>query len=140
MTRYFHLIIGLLLVSSSPAFADEFDKSVPILCAMSKYYECDIRECEEVSADEIQAPTFFRVNAKKKTIQAIAGAKGKVSRIDEIEIVDDVILAVGVEDGARGDRDGVGYSLAITIDTGNLAFSAVTDDVAITGFGACIRD
>ena len=64
----------------------------------------------------------------KKTLQAIAGGKGRTSRIDEVEIIDGKLLAAGVEDGAEGVRDGVAYGISLTIETGNLVFSAVTDD------------
>ena len=55
-------------------------------------------------------------------------------------MIDGKLLAAGVEDGSERAVDGVAYSIAITIETGNLVFSAVTDDHAFTAFGACIRD
>lgn len=130
--------LGLLL--SGHVTAREFDKSVPILCAVTNYNECTIEGCESVTADSINAPTFFRLNAAKKTLQTINQGKGRVSRIDEVEIIDGKLMASGVEDGSERIDDGVAYSIAVTIETGNLAFSAVTDDHAFTAFGACIRD
>ena len=129
-----------LLTASLPAAASDFDKSVPVLCAISDYSECTIEGCEAVTADSINAPTFFRLNAKKKTLQAITSGKGRVSRIDTVDIIDGKLLAAGVQDGAADVRDGVAYSISLTIETGNVVFSAVTDDTAFTAFGACIRD
>ncbi len=134
-------IIGTLcLVTAIPVAAKDFDKSVPILCAISDYNECTIEGCEAVTADSINAPTFFRLNAEKKTLQTITTGKGRVSRIDEVEVIDGKLMAAGVEDGSERAVDGVAYSVAVTIETGNLVFSAVTDDVSFTAFGACIRD
>lgn len=140
MIDFNRLIGAACLLASASVLADDFDKSIPILCAISDYHECTIEGCESVTASSINAPTFFRLNAGKKTLQTITEGKGRVSRIDEVEVIDGKVLAAGVEDGSERAVDGVAYSIAITVDTGNLVFSAVTDDHAFTAFGACIRD
>lgn len=131
---------ALLLTASISASALEFDKSIPIICSLSNYSECNIDGCEAVSAESVAAPTFIRVNAKNKTMKAYAQGKARESKMDSVEIIDGKLLLAGVEDGAEGVRDGVGYSASITIETGNLVLTAVSDDLAIMAFGACIRD
>ena len=140
MKKLIQSLGALCLMAALPATANDFDESVPILCAISNYNECSIEGCESVTAASINAPTFFRLNAEKKTLQTITEGKGRVSRIDQIELIDGQLLAAGVEDGSERAVDGVAYSIAVTIETGNLVFSAVTDDLSFTAFGACIRD
>lgn len=133
--------IGTLCLSASlPVTAVGFDESEPILCAVSNYNECAIEGCESVTAASINAPTFFRLNADKKTLQTITEGKARVSRLDQIELIDGQLLAAGVEDRSEGAAGGVAYSIVVTIETGNLVFSAVSDDLSFTAFGACIQD
>lgn len=134
------LTSAILLTASMSAGAAEFDKSIPIICSLSNFSECTIDGCETVSAESIQAPTFIRVNAKKKTIKAYAQGKTRESKVDSIEIIDGKLILAGIEDGAEDVRDGVGYSASVTIETGNLVLTAVSDDLAIMAYGACIRD
>ena len=140
MNKLHILSSAFLLTASISASAAEFDKSVPIICSLSNYSECTINGCEAVSAESIAAPTFIRVNAKKQTLKAYSGGKVSESKVDSVEIIDGKLILAGIEDGAEDVQDGVGYSASITIETGNLVLTAVSDDLAIMAYGACIRD
>ena len=43
----------------------------------------------------------------------------------------------GAEDGRRGERDGVGWSMAVSKDRGDMVLTASGDGVAFVAFGAC---
>lgn len=128
------------ILAFSVVSADDFDRSTPLLCAMSDYNECSILGCEPVLAASIQAPTFLRMNASEKSLKVINGGTERVSSVGDVDVIDGKLIIVGLEDGLEGVRDGVGYSISISLSTGNLVFSATTDDLAFTGFGACIKD
>ena len=131
---------AFLLAASISADAADFDKSIPIICSLSNYSECTIDGCDAVSAASLQAPTFIRINARKKTLKAYAQGKTSESKVSSVEIIDGKLILAGIEDGAEDVRDGVGYSASVTIETGNLVLTAVSDDLAIMAYGACIRD
>jgi hypothetical protein len=43
----------------------------------------------------------------------------------------------GAEDGIEGVRDGLGWTLAIAEETGNMVLTGSGDEVAFVVFGAC---
>lgn len=53
------------------------------------------------------------------------------------EEVDGKLMLQGAEDGRRGERDGVGWSMAVSKDRGDMVLTASGDGVAFVVFGAC---
>ncbi len=134
------LMMLVLACATGSVSGTEFDPAGPILCAVTDYNECTVEGCESVTASSINAPTFMRLNAEKQTLQTITQGQARVSQIDEVELVDGKLLMAGIEQAPGRLHEGIAYSISVTIATGNLAFSAVSDDIAFTGFGACIKD
>jgi hypothetical protein len=64
--------------------------------------------------------------------------KEQESPIERVEELDGKLILQGAEDGLPNVPDGIGWSLAIQMETGRLVLSGSGDDVAFTMFGACI--
>ena len=128
----------IALSVSTSTFAEDFDGSKPMLCSISDFSECTITGCEKVTAYSIGAPRLIRIDAKGKSIAALGGGAGRKSKIDHVDLIDGKLIIIGAEDGVEGVRDGLGYSMTIAMETGELVFSASADGAAFTGFGVCV--
>ncbi len=130
------LLVGFSVV---PAMAQDFDGSKPLLCASMDIRECDRgKACETRQAIDVNAPQFLRIDfAENRLDGRRADGTESTTAIERIENVDNKIILQGVEDGAEGVRDGLGWSLAIAMDTGRMVLTGAGDDVAFVIFGAC---
>ena len=61
----------------------------------------------------------------------------KNSSIENLEKIDGKVIIQGAEDGIEGVRDGLGWSLALAEDTGQMVLTASGDEVGFVMFGAC---
>ncbi len=129
----------VLAVSSGGADAAGFDGSQPLLCASTTVIEClPIAGCRQVAPQAVAAPPFMRLDVSAETLTTPGtGTNGKSSAIERSETVDGKLILQGAEDGIKGVRDGLGWTLAISQDTGRMVLTASGDDVAFTIFGAC---
>ena len=119
--------------------ATSFDGSKQLLCASATAFEClRIEGCTQVAPEEIAAPTFMRFDFSKKTVSSI-GTEGtvKTSGMERSESVDGKLILQGAEDGVEGVRDGLGWTIAISQDSGRMVLTGSGDDVAFTIFGSC---
>ncbi len=116
-----------------------FDGSAPLLCAIRTIMECvEASECEAVTPEAIQAPSFLRIDFAAKTIRAIRGdLSERTTRILSISHIDGKLFLQGAEDGVEGVRDGVGWTMAIQNDSGRAVLAAAGDEVAFVAFAAC---
>ncbi len=132
------IIISIFMITI-PALAADFDGSKPLLCAVIDIVECGSGgKCQQVTAGDVGIPRFLRVNFKEKKITATqASGNKKSTTIKNSEHIDGKLILQGAEDGIEGVRDGVGWSIAIAEDTGNMVLSASGDDVGFVVFGAC---
>ncbi len=130
------LCVSVLAV---PVGAADFNGLKPLLCASMYLNECDAgAECQKVTAESISAQQFFRVDFKEKKLSGIQQGKNRpASPIERMERVDGKLILQGAEDGVEGVRDGLGWSLAISEDTGRMVLTASGDDVGFVIFGAC---
>ena len=128
-------------ISWGVVLASDFDGSQPLLCASATAIEClRIAGCHQVPPEAIAAPTFMRFDFSKKTVSSI-GTEGAVksSAIERSETVDGKLILQGAEDGVEGVRDGLGWTITISQETGRMVLTGSGDDVAFTIFGACTR-
>ena len=95
-------------------------------------------KCQEVNAEEVGIPYFFKINFKDKKISAThADGSNRVTDIERFEEVDNKVIIQGAEEAIEDVRDGVGWSAAIAEDTGKMVLTASGDDVGFVIFGAC---
>lgn len=130
----------LVALFTGTAVADEFDPKKPLICSIGNLSECTATKCEPVTNDSINAPSFLRINVKKETIQSIAGGQGRTTALESIEVTDDQILMSAAQPGNDRLPQGFSYAIVISIQTGHLTFAVAGDELAFTGFGACMVD
>lgn len=128
----------LAAFASSPAFANEFDGSAPLLCALNEVMECTPgKECRRILPEEAGAPDFFLVDVAAKSVQGLGGGESRTSVIRSVGDIDGKLILQGAEDGIEGVRDGLGWSAAVAQDSGRFVLSASGERVAFVVFGAC---
>jgi len=127
-------VVSLALLFAGSAAA--IDTSKPLLCASIEVNECiDGYGCSEVLAEEVDAPTFFRIDLGKKQVRVTKD--GPATKIEHMEEVEGRIVMQGVEDGNPDVEDGTGWTITIEQDTARLVATAATRQAAIVIFGAC---
>ena len=135
------ITIGLaaLAMSWSAVSAATYDGSKPLLCASMEIIEClPVDGCQRVATEEIDAPQFMKLDFKaKKMVTTASQGKSKTSAIERSEQVDGKLMLQGAEDGVEGVRDGLGWTMSISQQTGKMVVSASGDDAAFVIFGAC---
>ncbi len=129
------LLVGLIaMLAAGSALA--IDTSKPFLCASMQVYECiDGRGCEAVLPEDVDAPTFMRVNVRAKEIRVLKDAPP--TKIRGFARIEDRLILQGAEDGNPNRPDGVGWTLSIENDTGRFVATAAILQGAINIFGAC---
>jgi hypothetical protein len=123
------LILFGLFVVVSPAFAgDVFDGTKPLLCASIEALDCDPgMPCDRGIPETMGAPQFLRIDFAKNEI----GGPLRTTKIRSMEKDDDQIVLQGFEIG-------LGWTLAIDRDTGNMRITFAGGNVSIIVFGACM--
>ena len=136
----FSSVLFLICLIHMPASAGDFDGSKELMCACMRVIECAADgNCVEASAEEIGIPQFLSVNFEEKTISAPQwGETQTPSPIENFERIDGKLILQGAEDGYREVRDGVGWSMAISEETGKMVLTESGDQAAFVIFGACI--
>ena len=127
-------LAALFLLASASALA--LDTSEPVLCASIDVHECvDGGACSDVLPEDVNAPTFFRIDLKKQTVRVTkSGDPEEAANFDRLS---GRYVLQGVDHGAPDDTDGVAWSIQIEEDTARLAATALTRQAAIIIFGAC---
>lgn len=139
MNNRMSIALAALVLSSGSLNAATFDGSEPLLCASMEVMEClPVDGCRKVSAEEVDAPQFVKIDFKAKKIVATASqGKNKTSAIERSEEVDGKLMLQGAEDGIEGVRDGIGWTMSISEETGKMVVSGSGDEAAFVIFGAC---
>ena len=138
-TKICSLMIISIWTMSVSAVAGNFDGSKELICSVMDIVECQPGgKCQEVTAEEVGIPHFFKIDFKSKKISATRADGSKRSTdIENFEKVDSKVIIQGAEDGVKDVRDGVGWSAAIAEDSGKMVLTASGDDVGFVVFGAC---
>jgi 6-phosphogluconate dehydrogenase len=137
--KIFGLTLMIICMFSLPAMAGDFDGSKPLICAVMDLVECQPGgKCQQVTAEDVGIPHFLKINFKEKQISAThADGSKRSTAIENFEKIDGKLIIQGAEDGIEGVRDGVGWSLAISEETGKTVLTASGDAVGFVIFGAC---
>jgi len=131
-----------ICVSAGSVLAADNEIKPPktLICAISSYYECTLESgCQKSSADEINAPRFFKIHLDEKTVTPMGqlSAKPHKSKIVSMTYLDGMVVLQGVEDGDIKKPDGVGWTASINVESGKIALTASGLDVGFVGMGAC---
>jgi len=129
------MIVGLVALLSAGT-ASALDTSKPFLCASMQVNECiDGGSCEAVLPEEVNAPTFMRVDVRNKVIRVLKDAPG--TKIRSVSRIENRLILQGAEDGNPRQPDGTGWTLSIENDTGRFVATAAILQGAVVIFGAC---
>lgn len=125
---------------STVSSAGDYDGSKPLIFSVKTILECEPNgESRIVTSEEMQVPNFLIVDCKKMTISPFPTIPGRRdSVIKRLEHIDGKLILQGADDGIENVRDGVGWTAAISEDTGRAVVTASGEDVGFVIFGACI--
>ena len=134
------VIMSYITIACVPVLAADFDGSRNLICASMDVIECNAAEkCQEVTPESIMAPRFVKINFQDNTVSNPSLSESRTaSKIERMEQVDGKLILQGAEDGLEDVRDGLGWTIAIAEDTGNMVLTASGDQVGFVVFGACI--
>jgi hypothetical protein len=141
-TMIFFWITALIVCAfclPSTTHAGSFDGSLNLLCAPQVAIECGPDgKCEQAMAASVNLPNFFMIDFSSKELTAISESENKrTSKIKSMEFLDSKLFLQGVEDGVKGVKDGLAWSMSISQDNGRLVVSASGGNEAFVIFGAC---
>ena len=132
-------ILSFICMVHMPAAAGDFDGSEELMCSCMRIIECGPDgQCKEVTAEDLGIPQFLRINFEQKTISAPQwGESQPPSPIENLEHIDGKLILQGAEDGIKDVRDGLGWSMAISEETGRMVLTGSGDQMGLVVFGAC---
>ena len=142
MKKYIWIVSTILcfIVSLSVGWAADFDGSKSLLVSVIRVNECTPDgSCSEVTPASAELPQFLKIDFTNKTIRPAAGDdEMPATTIERQEVVDGKLILQGAEDGYEKMRDGLGWTMAISQETGQVVLTASGDQVAFVVFGVCI--
>jgi len=139
-TILFSSVLFLICLIHTPASAGDFDGSKALVCACMRIVQCGPDgNCVQVSAEDIGLPEFLSMNFQEKTVSALQrGENQPPSRIKNVERIYRKLIIQGVEEGVKDVHEGVGWSIAISEETGKMVITGSGEQTGMVVFGACI--
>ena len=132
--KHWLALAGLMTFSSATIAA--MDGTQTLLCATQAVNECVVGEhCESVTADSVNVPDFFVVDAANGIIEG----SGRQTAIERKESLDGKLVLQGADDGVEDVRDGLGWTMVIDDSNGKMSLTGAGDGFAIVVFGACME-
>jgi hypothetical protein len=131
-------MIAASLLSVSASWAKE-DVDESIICAVQEIHVCTLYEgCSQMKPPEINAPDFIKIDLKKMDLtgRRYDGTYGTL-KIDKKTVLPKLLLLEGVNPEPEQLTDGMGYSIAIHVDTGRMAGAVTTTESVYSCLGAC---
>ena len=119
--------------------AGDYDGSRKLLGSVTRIVEVTkFGISEQVNPDVVGLPQFFIIDFKMMMLLPTKESLiRKTSRIRHIEHIENKLILQGVEQGVDGINDGLGWTMAISKDSGKIILSAAGDGVAYVVFGTC---
>ena len=125
------LAVVMCLVPQQGAAAGKYDGSAPMICGAMQVTECGAGgRCRRRTAEDVNLPSLFRVDAKAMKVHNLEAEKGRVSPIKNVEHMNGKMLL----QGAEGDR---GWTIVIHEDNGKMSGTVSADREGFVIFGQC---
>jgi hypothetical protein len=127
-------LAGVLLgvAAAQPAVAGDYDGSKPLICAASMGISCQANgECKQDTAERLNMPQFFWLDAAAKTV----GEKGPDGQIRSMPFQTSTQSARHLI--LQGTTDRLGWNATISKASGKLMIMAADGAVTQVIFGAC---
>jgi hypothetical protein len=133
-------VLLLFCPPHTPANAGDFDGSKPLVCACMRILQCTPDgNCVQVSAEDIGLPEFLSVNFEQKTVAALPQGENQTpSRIKNLERIYGKLILQGVEEAVKDVHEGVGWTIAISEETGKMVITGSGEQTGMIVFGSCI--
>jgi hypothetical protein len=143
MKRYIWILFIFLctMIAASAPRAGDFDGSKPLLLSIIRVIECTPDGvCREVTPASVELPQFMKIDFTNKTIRPAAGddETQNPTSIERQEVVDGKLILQGAEDGYDKMRDGLGWTMSISEENGQVVLTASGEQVAFVIFGASL--
>ena len=138
--RFLTACLGVAAVLGlSPGAQSAVDGTEPVICAAANILECvPDGTCQRVDAEDAGIPRFFRIDFEAKRITRTRPNGDDISsQIERSESVDGRLILQGAEDGFEGVSDGIGWSVSIDEEAGDMVITGSGEEVAFVIFGAC---
>jgi len=124
--------VAMVAICATPhgvAAAGKYDGATPLLCVPVTVNECGPDgSCRRVTADVVNLPLFLKVDVK--SLKMYAEETGRTSPLGSVEHVNgDMIL--------HGGKDGRGWTMTISEETGKMLATITADGAGFVVFGAC---
>ena len=127
-------VLWVIVMCSAPhpaGAAGKYDGSAPLLCAATSVTECEADgRCQRRSAENVNLPPLFRVDAKGMKVRNLEAEKGRESPIQTMAHANGKLVVSGA-DGERG------WFLVIHEDTGKMSGVVSGDGEGFVVFGQC---
>jgi hypothetical protein len=141
MKRFKILALAFICILIAPQLvsAGDFDGSKTLTCALFDVVECTPDgDIEKLTPEEVNLPRFFVIDFKKKKFSPAKASQSKrTSKIKHVTHIQGKLILQGADSGIENVRDGLGWSIAISEETGKMVITASGDDVGFVVFGAC---
>ena len=136
------LLAWLLGISPLAAIGADFDGSKPLICAQISVQECSGGEgCQAMTAKEAGVPQFLKVDVRKREItDPDSGRTTEIVTVTEIDIADDHEELLSDLLILQGTEQGIGWSLSIARETGEMVLTAAGEAAGVIAFGDCTLD
>ena len=133
------IVVSVFLLPLWVSAAD-FDGSAPLLCSLTRAFECyEDQGCAPLSVQDMNLPRFLKVNVPQKKVTGVKEG-GRTTDILNVSEIDGKLFLQGAEDAIENVRDGLGWTVAIMEDSGNMILTGSGDNVGFAVFGACIAE
>jgi hypothetical protein len=138
--KIFICAISIAAAAPFAAQAADFDGSKPLLCSVISITECTADNgCQKTTVEKAGMPQFLKVDLPNNSVTPAPSIEGrKPTAIERVERVEGKLILQGAEDGVENVRDGLGWTAAISEETGRFILTAAGEEVAFVIFGACI--
>ncbi len=124
------------LIAAAPAQA--FDESKELICASIQLDECvDGGDCQDVLPEDVNAPTFFRIDLRKKRL--FNGSTEGGAKISNMEKLGRKLILQGITPDAGPEDAGTGWTVSLDPATSRFVAAVTTEQAAVVIFGACTQ-
>lgn len=134
------IAVLILLSLSNTAHAGDFDGSKPLLCSVVSVIESTIDNgCSAVAPESVALPQFLKVDFEKKSVRPARESDGdRNSVIKRMEHIGGKLILQGADEGIQDVRESIGWTAAISEETGRFVLTASGNEEAFIVYGACL--
>lgn len=142
MHRSIHLFTAtmmVLFVITAAGHAEGLDGVEPLSCVADKGIEYrNPGSPKDFDPESVGLPATFILNFKNGKIEPTKDSLvRRTTKIYQSKYIEDKLILQGADEGVEGVVDGIGWSMAISKDTGEFVISASGRSVGYIVFGTC---